>query len=66
MSVIISYQNNLSLKNEYLEIRGLGSKIGLDRTGTITNSNVIEDYFSILEDQEKETLLNLLSKYKKG
>lgn len=30
------------------------------------NKTIIEDYFSILEDQEKETLLNLLSKYKKG
>ena len=70
MSVIISYQNNLSLKNEYLEIRGLGSKIGLDRTGTITNSNVIEDYFSIYSINE-EYVLNvndeniLLPKYYK-
>lgn len=70
MSVIISYQNNLSLKNEYLEIRGLGSKIGLARTGTITNSNVIEDYFSIYSINE-EYVLNvndeniLLPKYYK-
>ena len=56
MSVIISYQNNMTLKNEYLEVRGLGGRIGLDRTGSISKDNIIEDYFSIYSMNEEYVL----------
>ncbi|MGI6680738.1 MAG: hypothetical protein ACOX3T_04565 [Bdellovibrionota bacterium] len=47
MSVIIFYQNSASLKNEYLQIRGLGGSVGLDKRGSIASEDILEHYFRV-------------------
>lgn len=47
MSVIIFYQNQTTFMRDFLEIRGLGGSVGIDKTGSITMSNILEYYFSI-------------------